>query len=134
MPNFCFIFYLQILSSVTWLHIVRFALFSLVRLQATFVSHKQTTFWGCFFSSDQLFAVPHPPPYLNTKKPPQGRAFFVFGRSDWIRTSDFYVPNVAFYQAELHSVSSFLLIQKKIKSTRILYFFVKKCIYRIILR
>jgi len=24
------------------------------------------------------------------------------GRGDWIRTSDFYVPNVALYQAELH--------------------------------
>ena len=25
------------------------------------------------------------------------------GRSDWVRTSDLYVPNVALYQAELHS-------------------------------
>ena len=25
------------------------------------------------------------------------------GRSDWIRTSDFVVPNDALYQAELHS-------------------------------
>lgn len=28
---------------------------------------------------------------------------FYYGRSDWTRTSDLYVPNVAFYQAELHS-------------------------------
>ena len=28
------------------------------------------------------------------------------GRGDWIRTSDFYVPNVALYQAELHPESS----------------------------
>jgi hypothetical protein len=26
------------------------------------------------------------------------------GRGDWIRTSDFYVPNVALYQAEPHPV------------------------------
>ncbi len=25
-----------------------------------------------------------------------------FGRDDWIRTSDLYVPNVALYQAEPH--------------------------------
>ena len=29
--------------------------------------------------------------------------FFKIGRSDWVRTSDLYVPNVALYQAELHS-------------------------------
>ena len=28
---------------------------------------------------------------------------FFIGRSDWVRTSDLYVPNVALYQAELHS-------------------------------
>ena len=28
---------------------------------------------------------------------------FFIGRNERIRTSDFYVPNVAFYQAELHS-------------------------------
>jgi hypothetical protein len=27
------------------------------------------------------------------------------GRGDWIRTSDFYVPNVALYQAEPRPVS-----------------------------
>ena len=27
------------------------------------------------------------------------------GRGDWVRTSDFYVPNVALYQAELHPVA-----------------------------
>ena len=26
------------------------------------------------------------------------------GRIDWTRTSDLFVPNEAFYQAELHSV------------------------------
>ena len=29
----------------------------------------------------------------------------ICGRSDWVRTSDLYVPNVALYQAELHSVN-----------------------------
>jgi hypothetical protein len=43
-----------------------------------------------------------------TKKP-AGAGFFItacngnyFGRGDRIRTCDFYVPNVALYQAELH--------------------------------
>lgn len=30
--------------------------------------------------------------------------FFYIGRNDWTRTSDLFVPNEAFYQAELHSV------------------------------
>ena len=29
----------------------------------------------------------------------------ICGRSDWVRTSDLYVPNVALYQAELHSAN-----------------------------
>ena len=37
-----------------------------------------------------------------TKNTPQKWCFY-FGRSDWVRTSDLYVPNVALYQAELHS-------------------------------
>ena len=42
------------------------------------------------------------PPQAQNKKPPVG--WFLFcGRSDWVRTSDLYVPNVALYQAELHS-------------------------------
>ena len=37
------------------------------------------------------------------KKPALRRAFlFDDGRGDRIRTCDFYVPNVALYQAELH--------------------------------
>ena len=31
------------------------------------------------------------------------KAVSIFGRSDGIRTHDLYVPNVALYQAELHS-------------------------------
>ena len=43
-------------------------------------------------------------PRTSTKKrPPQGRSFLC-GRGDKIRTCDFYVPNVALYQAEPHLV------------------------------
>ena len=48
---------------------------------------------------------------LEAQKSPEKRvfqAFLVFrvGRGDRIRTCDFYVPNVALYQAELHPVGS----------------------------
>jgi hypothetical protein len=36
----------------------------------------------------------------------QAFSVFRFGRGDRIRTCDFYVPNVALYQAELHPVVS----------------------------
>lgn len=49
---------------------------------------------------------------LLQKKPPIGR-FFSFGRSDWTWTSDLYVPNVAFYQAELHSDNEAYIYHKK---------------------
>lgn len=39
--------------------------------------------------------------------------FFYNGRSDWTRTSDLYVPNVAFYQAELHSDNEAYIYHKK---------------------
>ena len=38
----------------------------------------------------------------NKKHRVSGVSFYC-GRSDWVRTSDLYVPNVALYQAELHS-------------------------------
>ena len=41
-------------------------------------------------------------PHAQIKNRHLGR-FFICGRSDWVRTSDLYVPNVALYQAELHS-------------------------------
>ena len=39
----------------------------------------------------------------NKKNDPIGHPF-ISGRSDKVRTCDLYVPNVALYQAELHSV------------------------------
>ena len=36
------------------------------------------------------------------------------GRIDWTRTSDLYVPNVAFYQAELQSDNGCIFTTKKI--------------------
>ena len=47
------------------------------------------------------------------KKKTAQRAVFSFGRSDWTRTSDLYVPNVAFYQAELHSDNEAYIYHKK---------------------
>ena len=38
---------------------------------------------------------------------------FFIGRNDWTRTSDLFVPNEAFYQAELHSVTKCLQIITK---------------------
>ena len=38
----------------------------------------------------------------HNKKPPI-KGGFCYGRNDWTRTSDLFVPNEAFYQAELHS-------------------------------
>ena len=40
--------------------------------------------------------------------------FFYIGRIDWTRTSDLYVPNVAFYQAELQSDNGCIFTTKKI--------------------
>src|SRR5690606_25271605 len=42
--------------------------------------------------------------HLQRKRPPGEGGLFVesIGRGDRIRTCDFYVPNVALYQAELH--------------------------------
>ena len=34
------------------------------------------------------------------------------GRSDWVRTSDLYVPNVALYQAELHSENNCIFTRR----------------------
>ena len=42
--------------------------------------------------------------YPTTKKTTRKGGVF-YGRNDWTRTSDLFVPNEAFYQAELHSVS-----------------------------
>ena len=54
--------------------------------------------------------------------------FLFCGRSDWVRTSDLYVPNVALYQAELHSenyVSSRImqLFCEKINQIYLLFLF-----------
>lgn len=41
---------------------------------------------------------------FKNKKSCQQAAFLIFnGRIDWTRTSDLFVPNEAFYQAELQS-------------------------------
>ena len=54
-------------------------------------------------------------------------SFFV-GRSDWIRISDLYVPNVAFYQAELHSViDEYLFNTFFLYCNKNLQFVQKKC-------
>ena len=42
----------------------------------------------------------------NKKGRPKAALIVVLGRGDRIRTCDFYVPNVALYQAELHPVGS----------------------------
>ena len=56
------------------------------------------------------------------KMPPLGWHFYFNGRSDWTRTSDLYVPNVAFYQAELHSVIlTCLCLSQKINLTSLFY-------------
>ena len=58
--------------------------------------------------------------HSNSKKSPHFCRLFI-GRSDWIRISDLYVPNVAFYQAELHSVISLSFL--------ILFFFIATKIF-----
>ena len=51
-------------------------------------------------------------PSKKQKKPAQGRLFLEnIGRGDMIRTCDFYVPNVALYQAELHPAGAAYLIE-----------------------
>ena len=62
------------------------------------------------------------------KIPPNGGFVFISGRSDGIRTHDLYVPNVALYQAELHSANSYFLHMglcnlSQQKSTRFFYLF-----------
>ncbi len=50
---------------------------------------------------------------------------FFIGRSDWVRTSDLYVPNVALYQAELHSDCCALIMRPfDIKINVIFCFFI----------
>ena len=50
---------------------------------------------------------------------------FFIGRSDWGRTSDLYVPNVALYQAELHSDCCALIMRPfDIKINVIFCFFI----------
>ncbi len=34
-----------------------------------------------------------------------------FGRGDWIRTNDIYVPNVALCQTELHPEARVMIVQ-----------------------
>ena len=51
---------------------------------------------------EPLFSLVRPHTFVQNKKHHKSGAFY-FGRSDWVRTSDLYVPNVALYQAELHS-------------------------------
>ena len=51
------------------------------------------------------FSLVREPIILTIKKTAhKGRPFFN-GRIDWTRTSDLFVPNEAFYQAELQSVN-----------------------------
>ena len=60
-----------------------------------------------------------------TKKPPRWVASMSnFGRGDRIRTCDFYVPNVALYQAELHPAGSRLFYPSGIVPSRGLLKFV----------
>lgn len=49
---------------------------------------------------------------------------FFIGRIDWTRTSDLFVPNEAFYQAELQSEGA-LLIQQYFLKTSVFLNFVK---------
>ena len=64
------------------------------------------------------------------------KAVSIFGRSDGIRTHDLYVPNVALYQAELHSEKTnlfyilFLILQAVFYNIiRILFaYFFTQCI------
>ena len=59
---------------------------------------------------------------LKQKKNRRNGDFLFYGRSDWTRTSDLYVPNVAFYQAELHSVNlTCLCLSQKINLTSLFY-------------
>ena len=62
---------------------------------------KRKFFWG------GTSGLPGLKPERQMKKPPLG-GFFICtgGRGDRIRTCDFYVPNVALYQAELHPEGS----------------------------
>lgn len=50
-----------------------------------------------------LSAVFSPPRFAHKKNHRKGG--FFYGRIDWTRTSDLFVPNEAFYQAELQSES-----------------------------
>ncbi len=47
------------------------------------------------------FAEKNTPPHRNKKTAHKER--YLCGRIDWTRTSDLFVPNEAFYQAELQS-------------------------------
>ena len=64
------------------------------------------------FGDEKIFAQMLPFITEDRKNKINGR-FFSFGRSDWTRTSDLYVPNVAFYQAELHSDNEAYIYHKK---------------------
>ena len=57
-----------------------------------------------------LPAVFSPPRFAHKKNHRKGG--FFYGRIDWTRTSDLFVPNEAFYQAELHSVNLHIHITK----------------------
>ena len=46
---------------------------------------------------------------IETRKSERKARIFLFGRGDKIRTCDFYVPNVALYQAEPHLDIEFLI-------------------------
>ena len=51
---------------------------------------------------------------------------FFIGRNDWTRTSDLFVPNEAFYQAELHSVlTPHINTSKKKLDKHFFYYFAK---------
>ncbi len=51
-----------------------------------------------------LVRVDHFVVFKNKKNRHKGDFLIFNGRNDWTRTSDLFVPNEAFYQAELHSV------------------------------
>ena len=67
------------------------------RPRATAILPSRFRLW-----SNQLLAGSCPMLAHSTQKTPR-RVFSCVGRIDWTRTSDLFVPNEAFYQAELQS-------------------------------
>lgn len=52
---------------------------------------------------------------------------FFYGRNDWTRTSDLFVPNEAFYQAELHSVHQQAYSYHKKKIRQVIFYIFLRC-------